>query len=423
MATVIKELRLINVGVDVNMNRWWTGRVYDNGDFEAVWGRVGNSGQSKLFPGGGETKLEEMRRDKIKKGYSELKTVGGPASSVVSESKHMGNSELRQIAKAQLLKTQNPVLDRLVDRLIQANVHRITTSTQIQFNSSTGLFSTPLGIVTPDGITEARNLLVTLNHCVSLRDWASYKMSSAVNQYLRIVPQNVGMKLSVEALFPDDGAIQKQSNILDSLESSYQALQSQPVTTNATAKSVEQVFKVDFDVLNDQKEIDRIVRWFNTSNKAIHGYSNVRIMTFLKIKIHDNWNSFNEKTGNIKEIWHGSSEANLLSILKTGLKVSPPSTTTLTGKMFGEGHYGALDSSKSMQYTFGRFSGQHGSSGWLFIADFAMGNTYFINSYGGNKPVGYDSIWAKAANTGLRFDELIVPRDNQVRLKYLIEVK
>ena len=57
------------------------------------------------------------------------------------------------------------------------------------------------------------------------------------------------------------------------------------------------------------------------------------------------------------------------------------------------------------------------------VMDFSLGNTYMIKSYGGSKPPGYDSIWAKKENTGLRFDELIVPTDSQVRIKYLLEVK
>jgi poly [ADP-ribose] polymerase 2/3/4 len=249
MANVIEEIRLIMVEAGNNNNKFWTGRLFDNGDVQTLWGRVGYSGDDKMFPGAGKSFLDKKQREKEKKGYTPLKTVGGPASTVVSESKHVGNHELRTIAKSQLIKSSNPTLDRLIDRLVQANVHRITSSTQIQFNSSTGLFSTPLGIVTPDGITEARNLLVTLNRFVTNRDWSSTPMMRATSDYLRIVPQAVGMRLNVQALFPDTGAIQKQSDVLDSLEASYQALQSQPPAAGTSSKPLEQVFQVDMDVL------------------------------------------------------------------------------------------------------------------------------------------------------------------------------
>jgi len=425
MANVIEELRLINIEIDSNMNRFWTGRVYDNGDFEALWGRVGKTPQSKLFPGEGKAKLEEMRRDKMKKGYTELKTVGGPASPTAAKVQDVGRNELREIAKAQLVKSKNPTLDRLIDRLVQANVHRITSSTQITFNSSTGLFSTPLGIVTPEGIAEARNLLVTLNQCVSRRDYASTQCKSVVNQYLRIVPQDIGMKrLEISEFFPDTNAVQKQSDVLDSLEASYQALQTQKPVTAPTGKPLEQVFQVDLDILPQGPEYQRLVSWYERSKKDMHNYGHVKVRQIYTINVHAMTNAYESRTVPHQEVWHGSSQANILSILKSGLKISPPSTAAIAGKMMGNGIYGAINSSKSLGYTFGRWGqGGAGDAGWLLVCNFAMGRTYTTHSSCPNgAPSGYDSIWAKAG-TNLYNDELVVFRNTQVKIQYLLECK
>jgi len=422
MANVIEEIRLILVEAVSNNNKWWTGRLFDNGDVMTMWGRVGYNGDSKMFTGAGRSFLEKKQREKQKKGYSPLKTVGGPASATTAQVKDMGNHELRQIAKAQLVKSKNPQLDRLIDRLVQANVHRITSSTQIQFNSSTGLFSTPLGIVTPEGISEARNLLVTLNQFVGRRDWTSTPMLRATSDYLRLVPQAVGMRLNVQSLFPNTTAIQKQSDVLDSLEASYQALQSQPTTTGQPKKSMEQVFQVDLDVLIDARDRQRIDRWFESSKKDMHNYGRVKIREMYVVNIHEMTNSFENKTSPFQEVWHGTSQANCLSILKSGLKTSPPSTAAIAGKMFGNGIYGAINSSKSLGYTFGRWGqGGVGDSGWLFVCEFAMGNIKTVYD-SCNKPSGCDSVWAKAGR-GLYNDELIVYRNSQVKVKYLLECK
>ena len=422
MANVVEEIRLILVEAVSNNNKWWTGRLYDNGDAETLWGRVGYSGDSKMFPGMGRSFLEKKQREKEKKGYTPLKTVGGPASVTSAQTKDVGDHELRQIAKAQLVKSKNPQLDRLIDRLVQANVHRITSSTQIQFNSSTGLFSTPLGIVTPDGISEARNLLVALNQFVSRNDWTSTPMLRATSDYLRLVPQAVGMKLNVERLFPDTTAIQKQSDVLDSLEASYQALQSQPASTGQPKKAAEQVFQVDLDVLTDARERQRLERWYESSKKDMHNYGRVKIREMFVVNIHEMTNNYENSTTPHQEVWHGTSQANCLSILKSGLKTSPPSTAAIAGKMFGNGIYGAINSSKSLGYTFGRWGqGGVGDSGWLFVCSFAMGNTHIAyNSC--NKPSGHDSVWAKAGR-GLYNDELIVYRNSQVKVNYLLECK
>lgn len=422
MATVIEEIRLINVSATDNMNRWWTGRLFDNDDFESTWGRVGvaNPGR-KLFPGGGKKKLEEMRRDKEKKGYTYLKTEGGPASVTAAKVQDVGRHELREIAKAQLLKTSNPLLDKLIDRFVQANVHKITSSTQITFNSSTGLFSTPLGIVTPAGITEARDLLAAINNHVANADWTSTAMTALTNSYLRIVPTIVGRRLEIRTLFADNNAIQKHSDVLDSLESSYQALQSQPATSGP-AKKQQQVFKVDLDVLNDSKEWSRVNDWYEKSKRDMHNYGSVKIRQIYTVNIHEMTNAYEEKTAPHQEVWHGTSQANVLSILKSGLKTAPPSTAAIAGKMFGNGIYGAIHSSKSLGYTFNRWGqGGVGDAGWLFVCYFAMGKTETVYS-SCNPSHGYDSIWAKAGR-GLYNDELIVYRNSQVKVRYLLECK
>jgi poly [ADP-ribose] polymerase len=433
MATVIEELRLINVAAEANMNRWWTGRVYDNGDFEALWGRVGKAAQTKLFPGGGKPKLEEMRKEKSKKGYTELKTVGGPATSNVSQVKDVGRHELREIARSQLLKTNNPNLDRLIDRLVQANVHRITSSTQITFNSSTGLFSTPLGIVTPEGIAQARSLLVILNQCVTRNDYVSSTMSGAVNQYLRIVPQDLGMKrFDARSLFPDNQAIQKQLDVLDSLESSYQALQGQkPSTTPSNGNSMEQVFRVDLDVLSKSNpDWARLERWYEGSKKDMHNYRDVKIRQIYTVNLHEMTNAYEGQLVPHQEVFHGTSQANCLSILKSGLKCAPPTTAAIAGKLFGNGVYGAVSSSKSLGYTFNRWGqGGVGDAGWLFICQFAMGKIQNPDSATEKgPPAGYDSIWAKGGKVRyqgrtLFNDELIVYRNSQVRITHLLECK
>ena len=423
MATIIKEVRLIKVEQtdETNSYKYWNAQLYDDGKVKAQWGRVGAANPDDGEWDGGEKYIDKKYKEKIKKGYVEQKTIGETSSkSPVQAVK--SNVELHEIAKKQIIKTSNPILERLIKRLVDSNVHKITSNTQITYNSTTGLFATPLGILSKDGLIEARDLLASISPLVKSNTLNS-EFNKLVFKYLTIVPQSLGMKrILPETVIPNNDALQKQLDLIDSLEASYNALQTTKPTTSTTTP-VEEVFKVDMDVLTDDTEIDRINKWFNASNRATHGYSHVKINNYYKVKIHDNWNNFNEKMGNLKEVWHGSSSANVLSILKSGLKVSPPSTAKIVGALYGRGHYGALDSSKSMQYTFGRFNGQYDNTGFLFVVDFALGKPHYISSYGGERANGYDSIWAKKENTGLRFDELIVPQDSQVRIKYLLEVR
>jgi hypothetical protein len=232
------------------------------------------------------------------------------------------------------------------------------------------------------------------------------------------------MRFDVRRILPDVTAIQKQGDILDSLEASYQAISQIKPTAKTDNKPAEQVFKVDLDVENGS-DAARLERWFETSKKTQHGYDRIKVRNVFKVKIHDMDCSFKKNDPKIVETFHGTSEANCLSILKSGLKTSPPSTAAIAGKMWGAGIYGAINSSKSLGYTYGRWGQSSGESGWLFICQFGMGNVYYPKGYGNcsHPPSGYNSVWATVANTGLNHDELIVYENSRCNITHLLECK
>lgn len=413
---IAKSITLIMADVGENSNKIWIGELHDNGDVITRWGRVGYDQQSKTFPGAGESFLMKKEREKTNKGYVYPKTIGVSAS---DSSKVVRKDNLAEIARQQLTKS-NPQLAKLIDRLVAANVHKITSETNIQFNAQTGLFQTPLGIVTPEGINEARDLLVSIKKGLAKPE----SLKQVVSNYLMIIPQNIGMKINIRALFPDDDAIQKQNDILDSLEASYKAVTTAPPKADGKPAEIEKVFEVDLDILSDARETRRLEDFYHKSMKSMHGYNHVKIRNMYSVRVGEMDKNFNSALGNIVEVYHGTSQANLLSILKSGIKTAPPSTAFIAGKMFGNGVYGAINSSKSLGYTFGRWGGSSGGdSGWLFVCDFAMGKVHEPTRTCSGPPSGHDSIWAKAAKVGLNHDELIVYNNRQVNIKYLLEVK
>lgn len=433
MATLIKKVTLVCADASgdidgVQHNKVWYGELYDDDTVITRWGRVGYPLQSKTFPGKGESFLLKKREEKLgdRKGYTEAKVVDAATPATAGTDKVVAKSSLHEIAKAQIARTSNnPVLDKLIERLVRANVHKITSSTNITLNNATGLFQTPLGIVTPDAITEARDLLAdTLPYVKSGK--YNKELERLVSQYLRLIPQNIGMRFNIQAILPDVASVQKQGDILDALEASYAAITkpSAPAATDDKKAAVEKVFNVDLDV-ETGADAARIEKWFETSKERIHGYNNVRIKNIFRIKLHDNASTFHSE--NDTEVFHGTSEANNLSILKVGLRVSPPATAAIAGKMWGNGVYGAKKSSKSLGYTYGKWGQSAGESGWLYICKFAMGNIYYPNTgrYNPNfkVPTGHHSCWARAKDTGLCHDELIVYDNNRLLITHLIECK
>jgi len=412
-----KTITLIWADVVDNHNKVWVGELHDDDTVVTKWGRVGYDMQSKSFPSAGESFLNKKEREKLNKGYTPAKVVNNEG---VSRQPTTANQvSLQAIAREQLAKN-HPELSKLIDRLVLTNIHNICSQTNITYNSDTGLFQTPLGIVTPEGVDEARNLLVEIKKCLL----GKCKLDKLVSDYLRIIPQDVGMKFRVESVFPDVDAIKKQADILDSLEASYKALMTAaPKKADGKPASLEKVFEVDLDILRDASEQRRLEDYYHRSMKSMHGYGHVKIRQMYKVCMTDMDKAFHRALGHITEVYHGTSQANILSILKTGLRTAPPSTAYIAGKMFGNGIYGAINSSKSLGYTYGRWGGSSGDSGWLFVCDFAMGKIDYPTGTCHRPAAGHDSVWAKASRVHLNHDELIVYKNNQVNIKYLLECK
>ncbi len=423
MSTLTKEIRLIYTDVVSNNNKFWYGYLYDDGRVESKYGRVGVTEQVTDYGVKGETFLLKKKAEKLKKGYTEARVV---APTIISTpAKNVGSRDLVSIALSQI-KYSNKTLEGLIRRLAQSNVHKITSSTNITYNEREGVFATPLGVVTLDAIAEARDLLAWF-----VKDNAVRKVNAdfkdKLNMYLRLIPQKTSWKIDPAAILPDMQAVQKHSDVLDALENSYSLVTSTPTAdckTPTPKAQVEQVFKLKLDRLEDAKARQRLIDWFQKTNKSMHGYTRTSPAEIYEVDIEDYNAAFEEKIGNLQEVWHGSGQSNILSILKNGLRCSPPSTAAIAGKMFGNGVYGSQTASKSLGYTYGKWGqGSGGDAGWLFVCDFAMGNAYYPTHATSNIPAGHDSCWAVPGKTSLLNDELIVYREKQIRIKYLLEIK
>lgn len=418
---LIEKVKLVCYSIEKNNKKVWIGELYDDDTVITRWGVIGETLSSKTFPSAGAAFLrkkehEKLRPKKDKESYTRALTTEDISESVAVVA---SKGDLQAIAREQLAKT-NPKLSYLIDRLVKANIHNITSQTNITYNSSTGLFQTPLGPIKQEGIDQARNMLVAIKKCMVDKCKTLPKL---VSDYCRVIPQHVGYKFTVESVFPDLLAVEKQSDILDSLEATLKSMATPTPAVDGKPAVVEKVFEVDLDVLTDVREQRRLEDYYHSSMKSMHGYNNIKICQMLSVKVGEMDKAFDRKLGAIQEVYHGTSQANLLSILKSGIKTSPPSSAYIAGKMFGNGVYGAINSSKSLGYTMGRWGGSKGDSGWLFVCDFAMGKAHEPTRTCSGPPSGYDSIWARAHKVGLAHDELIVYRNNQVNIKYLLEVK
>ena len=125
------------------------------------------------------------------------------------------------------------------------------------------------------------------------------------------------------------------------------------------------------------------------------------------------------------DLFHGSANANLLSIMMNGFYVPPSTASHVTGRRFGNGVYGASSSSKSFRYSVGMWGGRRSrmQTAYMFVVRFGMGRVYETDSMRtSGAPSGYHSIHAKAGRS-LMNDEYIVYKTNQAKITHLIEMK
>ncbi len=143
----------------------------------------------------------------------------------------------------------------------------------------------------------------------------------------------------------------------------------------------------------------------------------------------------NEKIKNTKLLWHGSRNENWWSIINTGL-VLRPTNAVITGKMFGYGIYYAPKARKSLGYT--SLNGSYwvrgnSSSAFMAIMDVAYGKPLDVHSFDRKYyDFNYEKLQRECKGTNclhahagsmLRNDEIIVYKEDQCTIKYLVELR
>lgn len=409
-------------GVKSNNNKEWHAALYDNGDVEVSWGRVGSTLASKVHHGAGASKYGSLCRSKETKGY----TVADVISTSSVKASKVGQSELSVVAKTQI-KTNSPEASKLIDLLIRENRHTIMKSTTMAYNESTGLFSTPMGLVSISTIGQARDLLGELSFYVKSKDYNHPEFMKEVCKYLRYIPQEIPRQgITTGWLFPDMDAVVKQNDILDALEASLQTAFT-PVNDSSNAPVVqEKVFDAKIFVVEDGKVYDRINRKYNDT-RGKHLCAHLKLAKVYEIEIaHMNreFDGHGSRVGNINEFWHGTKTSNLLSILKNGFIIPKSNSGVVNGAMFGIGAYFSDTSTKSLNYAYGYWDGSRNNLCYMLVCDVAMGKSYRPARYGESLPKpGFDSTDVKANSAGVQNHEAIVYNTNQIKPKYLCEFK
>ena len=442
MPNLIAHKKFVCTSAEDNNNKFWEYFQYDDGTVMTKYGRVGKTCQQDGPKPMTQRALEKKIQEKVsgrgtlgspgyKSPYREVAVIAEGDGSVQTSAKSVKVEVLKAAATSQLT-NNNPELEELILKLVKANKYELfqVSGGKLDIDIETGIISTPVGVVTSETVTEARKVFMELKPFIMNKKFDEKRFVSLINDYLMLVPQVVGHARGWhKEFFAPDGSIQKQLTLLDQLEVSADMVKTEVKKVDNKPIETPEIFKSKIALLKDKKTISRLEKFYYGTKDSRHSCNNLKPVWFYTVEMEDTKKAFKNygaKLSNIWELWHGTRVFNILSILKSGLKL--PKTIAgghITGAMFGDGIYGTDQSTKALNYSFGYWDGgARDHNCFMFVGDFAMGK-YFIpinnDRYQAFPRQGYDSTYAKGGVSGVLNNEMIVYKTEQVNLKYLVE--
>lgn len=422
---IIEKKTFVCSDAENNNNKFWQYEKHDNNVVHIEYGRVGGH-VTKITKNMTDRELAVVVNKKMKgksggtDQYKEIEIVG--SSSTVKE----GKQTIATIVSNELAKGDT-VLESLIKKLALANSHELNliSGGQMSLNSTTGLVTTPLGIITKNNVEEARLLLDKMVSYVDLKSFDSKDYKGMLSEYLKLVPQKVGHRNWHLNFMVDHNDLQKQGNLLDQLSSSFDTFLSQGVKTQDIALPTG-VFETEIQVLDENsQEFADICKFFNEGRSSQHISNSLKPVRVYKLNVPSMKKDYDEdgaKLINKWRLWHGTRIHNVLSILKNKLIVPKNGgSIAITGRMFGDGIYFSDKSTKSLNYSHGYWSGNYNDNCFMFLADVGMGKYYNPSSSLQQIPKGYDSCYAMGGKSSVLHNEMIVYRTSQCNLTHLVE--
>lgn len=400
-----KPRYLVMVTASANNNKYY--RQIPNGDtWTAEYGRVGSSPQRRTYP---MSQWESKYREKIKKGYVDQTDL---TEDLIQIEKPKQNNKYKEI--------ENKVIAEIVERLQSMARKAISDNYTVSSNK-----------VTQAMVDEAQNILTSL---------LSVKSTSNFNEILlrlfTTIPRKMSNVKSFLANSESDFAsiIDKEQNLLD-------VMRGQVVQHQVVDVVQEDSKQNDFTILEQLGlEFEECTNSDIAVIKTTLGSCADKFYRAWKVKNLRTQQRYDQfvKDNNIKNtklLFHGSRNENWWSIINSGL-VLKPTNAVITGKMFGYGIYYAPKARKSLGYT--SLSGSYwakgnSNSGFMALMDVAYGKPYDVYSFD-SKYYNFNYEELQRACNGanclhahegsmLRNDEIIVYKEDQCTIRYLIEIR
>lgn len=407
----IKPIYLVMVTSD-NHNKYY--KMIPNGSFFNVeYGRVGASEQKRSYP---ISQWDKKYNEKIKKGYVDHTDL---VQDLIHEQKDNTNKSYKEI--------ENSAIADIVNRLQTLAKESVSKNYKVDSNQ-----------VTQAMVDAAQDKINKLS-CFTSRTTIN-SFNDGLIELFSIIPRKMRNVNDYLAKTKSDfsSIIKNEQDTLDVMRG--QVIQNHVFDDNDIPtdnkeennnKTILEAMGLVFEPITtkEEKHIKELL-----GDSACY-YKNAWKVTNLATQKRFDEFTKNEHITEFKELWHGSKNENWWSIINTGL-VLRPTCGVVNGSMFGRGLYYAPKAKKSIGYTSvngAYWTSGHSSTGFLAIMEVAYGTPYDVYSHNSSfYNFDYDKLKSVDPNANclhahagamLKNDEIIIYKEEQCTIKYLVEIK
>ncbi|CAM9797730.1 unnamed protein product [Lampetra planeri] len=461
----VYDVMLNQTNVGLNNNKFYLIQLLKDNDMKSFsvwmrWGRVGRVGMNSLKNCSNLLGAQELFEDKFfqktKNEWSQrssFQKVPGKYDIVPIDysTDAMQTSETDGAQKPPPLQKQS-LLDLRVQNLLEliCNVRAMEeTILEMKFDAK----KAPLGKVTKAQIKAGYESLKKVESCLK-RNVFGREMVDACSEFYTRIPHDFGMK--TPPLIRTEKELKEKIQLLEVLsdiEIAIKFIRSAEQTEHRLDQCYQELHCKMTPLERDHADFKMIERYMTSTHASTHNEYSLSILDAFVVEKEGEAEKFLADYGNRMLLWHGSRLSNWAGILSQGLKIAPPEAP-VTGYMFGKGIYFADMCSKSANYCY---TTQKKNVGLVLLSEVALGkcaellaandqadklpkgkhstkglgkvapdpsNSVKIDGGDVTVPMGPSTETNVTNPSGftLNYNEYVVYRPEQVRMRYLLKV-
>ncbi|KAG8436109.1 hypothetical protein GDO86_007281 [Hymenochirus boettgeri] len=370
------------------------------------WGRVGETGQSKLTPfnnlEGARKDFEKKFKDKTKNSWSEKGNFTPHAGKyTMIEVQHNDDNEESGEASVKV-----DLVDGVCKKILPCSLDKPTQDLMTLIFSNDmfkeamqtmnlDVKKMPLGKLTKAQIAKGFDALEKLQEAFE-RKATKKELSDLTSQFYTIIPHNFGRR--TPPVIDTQEILQAKKDMLMVLADIElaQTLQAEKLKQEPKEEEVPhpldvnyQLLKCGLSLLKPSTDDYKVIRTYVENTGA--SYRPPKILNVWRVNRENEEErmSIHQDIKNRRLLWHGTNVAVVAAILKSGLRIMPHS-----GGRVGRGIYFASENSKSAGYV----GWTSKSIGIMFLNEVALGKECHItrdDSSLRSPPKGFDSVVAR----------------------------